>query len=891
MLIRDWDDLKEWVRDHRARNRDLLHFEKVGASADAIVRDGEYARLQELVSKAEVQIGPGVRGLWERSRRARRRREIRIAATAVGIGAWAVLSTASWLRATGERDDAQLKEVTAREQALISGAHGFVARGEPVWAAKLLLEVKAPETAPGFVEAANAVLGRRLPLRTFPGTLPALSPDGERLFTAEPWSGEVLVHGTGGEGQTWSLPGALPGVDALSVSPDGTRVVAASSGLGGSPGGVRVWQVVPGAPATAAIDLPASGPVWSAGGQSFGAIVAGQPHVFSADGRAVRAVARGPRPAHTLALSPDGRTLLVGRSGEDGSRSGAAEVWSLSPGAPCPGGAPCLVATLHERAWALGFSPDGWSVFVAHEGSETFEQAVSTWGADRWSVPVRTTPLGASDPLLPEYGSVKWLDGESWVVASIHSAAVVKDGRRVQRLTGTTPVEVSRDGTRLLSATGTSAFVEERAPAAPRIDLAGQSGLVSAAAFDPQGRFVVTSSDVDGTSRLFRLEGESGLVFRLDDESSSELPGRVVLGAGRRRAVVQIGGEDDPGGGTYLLRLVPPRAAERLPPGRVELSPDEEHLLFMAGGGVSVASAANWQSARPALREPCEAIDAVFDRAGGHVIVLCADGALRRSPVGSPGDSEVLATFEGCEPEEQVSLSLAGESALVRCGPGDLRAWLSGAPPFDLVDWCGPESGWTLSPDGSTVACWDPRDAVAIVDLHSPEAPRYFSTGSGGPVGAWFGRARADLTVTTSGNTAHVLGSDPRDDVELPRHPQPVLSVHLDRAGEVAVTVSTDGWVRVFRFSELDAPPEVLRTSRLSFDAPALALSEDGTAALVASGDRTVRLFHLSKAGLRAELARANADCLPAELRRGFLGEAAVDAKKAFAECEESAGR
>lgn len=899
MLIRDWQDLRGWVGDHRAKNRDLHHFEKLGASSDGIVRDEEYARLGSLVERPEVPIPPGVQRLWERSRRFKRRRELRIAATAVGIVLWAALATYSWLEVTGERDDAKAEANDARKQALIAGAHGFVARGEHVWASKLLLAVPETDPAPGFVEAANEVLARKLPLRTFPGTMPQVSPDGERLFTVEPWAGRVLVHRTDGKGKPWSLPGTLPGIESLAVSPDGTHVVGAATGTAQAPGGLHVWQVRPDAGAMRVVqagDPPgrvtdASAPVWSAGGQSFAAIIDGAPHVFSADGQQVRAVVDGTQPAFAVALSPDGRTLLVGRTGEDGRRAGAAEVWSLAPGPTCQSGPPCLVATLEQQAFALGFSPDGWRVYVAHAVPGVGFPVVSVWSVDQWSGSRQVHPLRNTGASPGGGAAITWIDGRRWLVATGEQAMIVEEGSEVRRLPGGWLARVSRDGERMVSASLTTAFVDHQAAGTPRVELSGQSSLVSDVAFDPQGRFVITASDTDGTSRLFPLDGEGGVLFNARPDSSVGLPDGVILGAHKKLALLHFQADETSEAAGYLVHLTPPYTSERLPPGGAELSQDEKHLLLVTRDATTVLPAEDRKSARPAFREPCSVIDAVFSRDAQHVIELCADGVLRRAAVSGEGPTELLATFEGCAPEPQVSLSRFGESALVRCAAGDLWAFRPGAPPFELVDLCGPESSWTLAPDGQRVACTDLESMVAIIPLEAPDAPRYLVTGEHRPLDFWFSRSGSDLAVATSNNEVHVLRPDPRVDVELPKHPQRVLSVMLDRAGEVAVTVSTDGWMRVFHLSDLNAPPDMLRTGRLAFDVPAMGLSEDGSTALVVSGVGTARLLHLSRESLRADLAKANADCLPVDLRRSFLGESAADAASAHRACEERAGR
>ena len=193
------------------------------------------------------------------------------------------------------------------------------------------------------------------------------------------------------------------------LSPDGTRLAAASEGDGTRPD-IWVVEIARGAATRITHGGISASPVWSADGRTlyFATRISGPYEVWSADadgGRpATRLFASGEH-AFPVAASPDGALLAVVRPGA----SSRADLWSL----PLRGGAPApLVQTPYDDV-AAAFSPDGrlvayqsnaggrWDVYVQRlsDGRRT---VVSSGGGVRpfWSRDGSALYYGAGSRLM-----------------------------------------------------------------------------------------------------------------------------------------------------------------------------------------------------------------------------------------------------------------------------------------------------------------------------------------------------------------------------------------------------------------------------------------------------------------------------------------------------------
>ena len=186
-----------------------------------------------------------------------------------------------------------------------------------------------------------------------------------------------------------------------------------------------------------------------------------------------------------LTTSPDGRTLAV--SSDDGT----VRLWDLAPGGPRPG--PTLTGPTNY-VFASAFSPDGRLLAAA-----SADRSGYLWDLRRPGAPVAVLGGPTSYAYSPAFSP----DGATLAIGSADKTVRLWDVRRPDRpvplgppLTGPTnyvySVAFSPDGTRLAAAgtDGTAWLWDVADPAAPRdpVSLAVSTDPLYAVAFSPDGR-------------------------------------------------------------------------------------------------------------------------------------------------------------------------------------------------------------------------------------------------------------------------------------------------------------------------------------------------------------------------------------------------------------------
>ncbi|WP_164019558.1 AAA family ATPase [Pyxidicoccus trucidator] len=413
----------------------------------------------------------------DRQTEARRRRQERVARRKLVIITTAAAGVALmmvglflyglWARREAEANQAlaQASEEQAINQSLMAGAREQMQRGQPAMAAKLLAEVKHPETLEDWPALAQEALDSNFLEMTLQGlsgesfNAAAFSPNGQRIVTASD-DGTVMVWWTDGREEA-QLVGRHNGpVTSAQFSQDeeGRFIVTASRDET-----ARVWE-------------QRSSGEWEA--RDF-------PHKGS---------------VRSASLSRDGKRLLTA------SRDGSARVWRIED-TKTP-----LQVLRHGRINFAAFSPGGQRIVTT-----SWDQTAQVWRADgsgRFSV--RQTLAGHAGPVQSAAFSP---DGKRIVTASQDGTAQVwrADGSgrfsARQTLSGHAgPVQsaaFSLDGQRIVTASqdGTARVwqVRDSDTAVMLMALEGHMGPVTSAAFSPGGQRIVTASQ-DGSARVWHTD-------------------------------------------------------------------------------------------------------------------------------------------------------------------------------------------------------------------------------------------------------------------------------------------------------------------------------------------------------------------------------------------------
>nr|WP_311044709.1 trypsin-like peptidase domain-containing protein [Streptomyces sp. ID38640] len=458
-LIRDWQDLRDWVaEDHQFHA--WLH--RTGERRARFTDSGHPGDLLDGTDLAEGLAWSRQRGLpsdiaafltvSHRRQQAAVRRTRRVNTVLACLLAMALIAAggALWQRqnaVTAQQEAVASKEVAqSRQLAVQSGA---LLEADPELAS--LLAVQAYRTRPTDEAAASLFKAAALPLRrTLPGHPDSvhsveLSPNGRTLATgsdtmARLWdteTGKRIKTITGHTGRVLEVTFSLDGRTLATGSDDGTvQLLDATTGQG------RKTLTVPG------------GGVWSVAFAPDGRLATG-----SKDGTVrlwdvATGKARKPLTGHSggvysMAFSPDGRTLATG------SDDKTVRLWNVATGSPRK-----ALTDPSKSVHSVMFSPEGRTLITSGENGKVLLRDVAT-GKTRKTL---------TDPS-----------------REVNSVALSPDGRT-------------------LATTGTDAKIRvwDVATGATRETLTDPSGGVWSVAFGPDGRTLATGSD-NGTVRLWGI--------------------------------------------------------------------------------------------------------------------------------------------------------------------------------------------------------------------------------------------------------------------------------------------------------------------------------------------------------------------------------------------------
>ncbi|NUP04472.1 MAG: hypothetical protein HOW73_00235 [Polyangiaceae bacterium] len=728
------------------------------------------------------------------------------------------------------REAEQSAFVTARSALLSAGVRELLARNQPGYATRLLLEFDAPESVPGWIGMAHEALATPVPRTLLGHTAPVLGVSfdisGSRVATASK-DGTVRIWKADGTGRPVILDHDVEVLSAT-FSPDGTRVLTvAKDGKG------RIWQadksdsfvtlenadpitVARYLPDGTIVTLTTSTSAYPAGDHAFWSAqrwdAEGQSSKPLLDDKAVFA-ALSPDAAYLVAVFGDGQTKSL---------------------------------HLTESAASWQEHPCGSGASTAAVGADG---GVAVLTADRHLCRAHTAPNVPPEKLgLAEAGDVRALAfAGAWPLYLDQQHRLVGMGLLTESLGAgaSRPRLLSVSASDMLIATSDGqAYVygHSLAESGLRDTLKGHTAPVVSGAFGPDGMLVTGSED--GTAAIWNLK-------------TPRLPQVVTNPAGPVRSVAFRSRDEE------LLYCDGTRAvtiASNLPnptPGEIS-SPDFHGCLSASfhpfDDSVVVV-------AEDAAKQPFAML--VQDVGAKDYVRLDQKGRVLAARFNSDGFSVCTIT------DEEVLRVWDIRGKLIRELP--LPGSVNGARAASLSDDCsyvavaGKEDVqvWKWDLDGPRAVSSAP-DPVGFVSLS--------------PNGQWFVVAQGEIVRDTA--RRYQVGL-PGPDIYRGGS-KPVLFGAFDARSERIVTTSEDGAVRLW-----DSPSDTPITLRGHTAAVrAATFSDDGEVLVTGGDDGTVRLWDLSIDSLKGKLAAATNDCLLPDMREAYLGQDRTVAQTEYEACE-----
>ncbi len=811
-------------------------------------------------------------------------------------------------RAEGERIKAERETLNAKASGLVSIARGMT-ETDPLTASLLLLEAKSPVEPSGGVAAARDLISHYVAKTVLRGHVKssndvvgiysvAYSPDGKHVVTAGA-DDTARVWATETNGNSVVLRGHQGKVLRAEFSPDSTRVLTASED-----GSSRLWNADgTGAPVVFhGSESQSSSTVarLSPDGKRVLTVEADNAaRIWNADGSGTPIVLPHPDYIAAAAFSPDGKLVATG-SGDN-----LARVWNADGS-----GQPILLSGNDGAVTAVDFSFD--SKFIV---TGSLRGGARVYRVD-----------GAGEPVVLGHPNAQVQIVKFSPNGKRVAMAIFRDGPNkleIQAADGTgepvlfssvepnsgppTTIAFSKDGKRILvSWLGGNAEVWNADGTGEPLVLHGETSL-SGAAFSPDEREIATAS-YDGTARVWTrsladepvvLAGDPG--FKAHFSSDGQ---RIV-------AAVRNGSPTDEN--TALLWNADGTGAPVMLRGH-------EDSIYTAGfspDGSKVVTGSFDGTAR------------IWSSDGGTPVKLDCGGAVFIADF-SPNSSQVLTVTNGEKHGDAVT-----QDGVLRVWPADGR----GAP-LVLKGHSGRINSAYFSPDGKhivtagsdgTIRLWQTEVAAAPVllaghkfgalDARFDRSGRRIVSvaedktamirnvdGSGTPV-VW----NADhelksaefspdgervVILAKSSSVAYLWNADSGQPPSiLSGHTGTINNVQFSNDGKYILTGSDDGSARVWLADGtgealvLEAEPNESST-RVSW----AEFSSDGNRVLTVSypmvvSKVTARVWTVSWAELTRQLRHRTGECLSADQRIKYLGEAEDQAKLQASDCERRFGR
>jgi WD40 repeat protein len=891
------------------------------------------------------------RAEFEQARERQRRRAYVIAAGAVTLAVvFAVLAVLVWRfkrQADEEQSRAAQQAATLRTSTVVYGAAAALSR-DPMVSALLLREV-TPERAPWIaLQVASDTVREGLAYAILRGhtgavTDAAISSDAFRVATASQ-DGTARVWKADGTGESTVLRGHEGPVSSVAFNREGWRVVTASQD-----GTARIWSAAGGT--EQAVLRGHQGPVMLAGFSADASRVFtlgedGTARVWGPDGTALANLrAEGADARYAMwAISPDARQAALAvpdaplrlfcvdgscrprtlgttpssmewlRYSEDGRRlvlvSGAStSVW-------CPDGscAPSRYETFSGARSQFALSEDG--AFLA-AGGETGEVSVWHLGADHQPAPARI-PTGS------RIGGPSWPHRTSLGRALAFSRSDAGGALLAVALAnGTSTIWHIAQPAPRRSVGGYESPL--RNPPVVRLvrSCRGHTGHVWGAAFDNVAGLMVTASG-DGTARVWTAgsTGEPAVQRSLGSPVRHAVfsPNGEEVASGAEDGAVRLWAADE----EWPSRTIDAAAAGRrqgagfntiAPVARVQFSPDGLQIAAAVGPEVRIWSTRTEAAPAIVLLPPvayARVTALAYSPDGARVLTGCMDGRLE---LWSAADGRLIATLRGHKPEVTVaSFDKSGARIVSAARERTPRLWTGDGRPLAILE--GHEGDVlyaTFSPDGSriltasadrTARLWDVSgvSAPAVVGVSPAPHPqgtagvravaavRILAGHTDAVTKAVFNPA-GDLVVTVSSDgTGRVWRvADGSEVAVLNGHFSAVVDVEFSPDGQRIVTASRDGTARLW---QTDGAGEAMVLRGHRGPVHTVSFSPDGTRVLTASDDGDTRVWRVDLGGLLGLLRSGETSaCLQREERQRFLRESREAAEAAYAACERRHGR
>ncbi|WP_428267137.1 protein kinase domain-containing protein [Haliangium sp.] len=818
-LIDRWPTLARWLAEDQedaamlARLRNAARDWERSGHAAGLLWTGAAAHEAKLwmhhyrgeLAPSERRYLDAVLAAVERARRLRRRLAggVLAAATAVAV----VTSWLAWEATTLARQEAEARHAEGAARQAAAGAavaaekEAVRARdaarmvalrtmsADPTTQVALVREIEAADAPPlGSVDEAKRLLHAQVARVVFTdhddGVRSAsFSPDGTRVVSASS-DKTVRVWNPDGSGDPIVLRGHDHRVWSASFSPDGARVVSASSDKT-----VRVWR--------------ADG--------------IGAPIVLRGHDGVVLSASFSPDGARVVSASAD-KTVRVWRA--DGS------------------GAPLVLRGHGDVVTAASFSPDGARIVTS-----SLDETVRVWNAD-----------GSGGPLV--------LRGHGDVV---RSASFSPDGARV--------VSASADKTvRIWSADGGVALLV----------LCGHDDPVISASFSPDGARVVSGS-WDRTVRIWNVDGSGApLVLRGHDDgvvSAGFSPDGARVVSASYDNTVRVWRADE----VEEPRLLRGHDSDVV---MASFSPDGARVVSGAADRTVRVWNADGSGPLLVLRGHDDGVTAAsFSPDGAHVVSASYDDTVR---VWNADGSGVPMVLRGHD-DAVISASFSADGTRVVSASYDktVRVWSAdgGAATRVLRGHDDRVTSASFSADGARVVSASYDKTVRVWRADGSGEPIVLRGHDDGVMSASFSPDGARVVSASYDKTVRVWRADGSGEpIVLRGHDDKVTWAEFSPDGQRIVSASKDKTIRIWQ-ADGSGVPVVLRGHEKWVNKARF--SPDGQRVVSASDDWTVRVWHdLTPASLDdPRLWTITNYCMPVARRIDLLGVSERMARDNLARC------